>query len=167
MCFLTGAKIAGLGLVVPARKGSVQPAGVDLSVSEVSVFSGGGALAGGKLVPGGRPLLPRSGVWRLGPGVYRVRFAEEVRVPRWAVGLCFPRSTLLRSGVFLGCAVWDPGYHGRGEALLAVLNPHGFALGVGERIAQIVFARLCEEAESGYSGDYQGEGLVDSEGLEA
>ena len=164
MCFLHGSEIAGR-LVLPVGEGAVQPAGVDLRVSEVSVFMGPGGLAGGKRLPPSRPLLPVRGAWRLGPGAYKVRFVEEVRVPLDTVGLCFPRSTLLRSGVALHCAVWDPGYRGRGEALLMVYNRYGFELGVGERVAQLVFARLCGGPGEAYRGDYQGEGLG-SEGAE-
>jgi len=63
-------------------------------------------------------------------------------------------------GALLGCAVWDPGYRGRGEALLVVGNPHGIRIEVGARIAQLVFIRLYPQLGEGYSGVYQGERLA-------
>ncbi len=147
-------------LVSPLSPGSVQPAGVDLSVDVVEELAGPGFLGlYGRGIPQGRPLEAVGGAYRLGPGGYRVRFREVVRVPLWAVGFCLPRSSLLRMGASLHCAVWDPGYEGRGQALLVVYNPHGVTIEAGARVAQIVFARLEGLAASGYSGAYQGEGL--------
>ena len=146
---------------VPGAGGEqVQPAGVDLRVDRVEELAGPGVLGvGERVIPEGRPLEPSGGWWHLPPGAYRVRFLDPVRVPRDAVGLCFPRSSLLRMGAGLLCAVWDPGYEGRGQSLLVVYNPHGIRLERGARIAQIVFVRLESEARDLYQGAYQGEGL--------
>lgn len=140
--------------------GVPQPAGVDLTASEV--FRPSSALTltrDGKELPEYELIEPRDGLWSLGPGVYKVRFGEIVSVPERAVGLCFPRSSLIRSGVLVACGVWDPGYVGRGEAMLAVLNPHGFVLETGAPIAQIVFFGLWGITKRRYEGSYLGEGL--------
>jgi len=102
---------------------------------------------------------PADGLYRLQPGAYKIRFMDVVSVPLDAVGLCFPRSTLLRMGVSISCAVWDPGYSGRGESLMTVLNPHGVAIAQGARVAQLVFIRLESPPASLYRGSYQGENL--------
>ena len=144
-----------------AGEEQVQPAGVDLRVGEVEVLDGPGRLlVSGKHLPPARRLEPVGGAWLLGPGSYRIRFQDPVRVPGDAVGLCFPRSSLLRMGAALYCAVWDPGYEGRGQALLVVYNPHGVEVEVGARIAQIVFIRLVEKPGALYRGSYHGEGLA-------
>ncbi len=140
--------------------GVPQPAGVDLTASEVFRLSSAlRLLRDGKELPEYEPVEARDGFWFLEPGAYKVRFGEVVRVPERAVGLCFPRSSLIRSGVLVACGVWDPGYVGRGEALLAVLNPHGFVLEVGAPIAQIVFFGLWGSTRRRYEGSYQGEGV--------
>jgi len=140
-----------------AGEGQVQPAGVDLRVGDVEVINGPGVLGvEERIVPSGRPMLPSRGWWALGQGAYRVRFMDVVRVPEDAVG---PRSSLLRMGASLECAVWDPGYEGRGQSLLVVHNPRGIQLQEGARIAQLVFVRLEEAAGLLYRGRYQGEGL--------
>lgn len=148
--------VAALTLGSPSS-GQVQPAGVDLRVGEIHQFldSGFVGVRERKLAES-EPLEPRGGRWLLEPGVYKVVFGDVVHVPSTAVGLCFPRSSLLRSGVYLGCAVWDPGYYGRGEALLHVLNPHGFVLEVGARVAQLVYIHLVS-GWSIYRGQYLGE----------
>lgn len=138
----------------------VQPAGVDLRVDSVYILNERGALLrDGREVPRGAPLEPRGGAWMLGPGAYRVRFLDEVYVPAGSVGLCYPRSSLLRMGAVLHCAVWDPGYRGRGEALLVVHNPHGIVIERAARVAQLVLFNLQALAGEVYNGYYQGEGI--------
>ncbi len=153
--FLTGDEAA-----VFVEGGEPQPAGVDLSAAEIYSFAGAGFLGrGDRRLPPYERLEPRQGRWILEPGAYRLVFREVVRVPVDCVGFCYPRSTLLRSGVLLSCAVWDPGYVGRGSALLVVLNPHGFVLEVGARVAQLVYARLTRRPRRLYSGVYMYEGV--------
>src|SRR2546425_5593991 len=91
----------------------------------------------------------------LSPGTYGIRYAEWVAVPVDCGGLCFPRSSLLRMGVYVPTAVWDAGYAGRGSGLLVVSNPYGLRLRHGARIAQLVLFRLTEPAASAYAGEYQ------------
>lgn len=146
--------------VAGASPEQVQPAGVDLRVGSIYALNGEGVLLRShRRVPQGVPVEPRDGVWHLEPGAYRVRFLDEVYVPAGSVGFCYPRSSLLRMGAVLHCAVWDPGYRGRGEALLVVHNPYGVVIGEGARVAQLVLLRLAGLAGSVYRGYYQGEGL--------
>jgi len=154
--FLTGEELARY-----VEGGAVQPAGVDLSAAEIYEFESPGLLARShRRLPGYRRVEPGDdGYWRLGPGAYRIVFRETVRVPEDCVGFCYPRSTLLRSGVLLACAVWDPGYVGRGSALLVVHNPHGFILQVGARVAQLVYAKLTRKPGRLYNGAYMYEGV--------
>jgi dUTP pyrophosphatase len=91
------------------------------------------------------------------PGAYKVIFNEYVRIPKDAAAFCFPRSSLLRCGVSLECAVWDPGYEGRSEAMLVVRNEHGVTLKRNAKIGQMVFVRLQDAASSLYEGRYKGE----------
>jgi len=157
---LPGWMIRELGAVPTASDGQVQPAGVDLRVAEVEMLAEPGLLGvKSRIIPRGTPVAPEGGVWRLTPGAYRIRFLDVVEVPRDSLGLCFPRSSLLRMGAALHCAVWDPGYKGRGQALLTVYNPNGITVEAGARIAQIIFIKLAGEAKGEYQGAYQGEGL--------
>ena len=66
-------------------------------------------------------------------------------------------TSILRCGADLNCALWDPGYEGRSEALLVVYNEHGITLKRNAKIGQLVFIRLSEEAKSLYEGQYKGE----------
>ncbi|HIP64981.1 MAG TPA: deoxyuridine 5'-triphosphate nucleotidohydrolase [Pyrodictium sp.] len=155
MCFLPDKIIAEL-----VSGGHVQPAGVDLTVAEVHTFRSPCILGvDNKATAETEPIEPKGGFWRLEPGVYRITFNEIVRIPEDAIGFCYPRSTLIRSGVTVCCAVWDPGYIGRGQAMLLVLNPHGLILEVGAPIAQLVLAKLTEKPSRPYRGTYYGEGL--------
>jgi dUTP pyrophosphatase len=140
----------------------LQPHGFDLTVREVAVFAGTGWVGEGEK-RGLAPPLPLpfdgDGGLTLGPGVYLVTFNEVVRLPLDVMALAFPRSTLLRCGVSLHSAVWDAGYHGRSQALLAVHNPAGFRLSRNARLAQMVFFALGRRVARGYQGRYQGENL--------
>jgi len=63
---------------------------------------------------------------------------------------------LLRMGCELNSALWDAGYEGRGVLLLKVNHP--VVIKKNARIGQMVFFKLSEKVDSGYTGTYQGEG---------
>ncbi len=137
-----------------------QPAGVDLRLQKVFKFKSAANLSfKDKKVSIVEEIPDRGEGWELRPGSYKIRFAEIVHVPPDCIGLCLPRSSLLRSGVDVRCALWDPGYYGRGEALLIVNNPYGVKLKPNSRIAQIFFIRLVGSPRRTYEGDYLGENL--------
>ena len=93
------------------------------------------------------------------PGPYLVTFSEEVNLPLSLMALCFPRSSLIRSGVSIGTGVGDAGYRGRFQALLVVHHPAGYRLQRGARVAQLVFFPLDTPADQGYAGTYLNENL--------
>lgn len=136
-----------------------QQAGVDLTVRTVEQFTEAGrvdfdnssrVIASGKKVTGEK---------LEGGESYRLTYNEIISVPGNAAGLVFPRSSLMRNGCHLVTAVWDPGYEGRGQGLLQVLNPEGVVLDKDARVGQLIFLRLEEEVTDGYEGEYQGENL--------
>lgn len=138
----------------------LQPAGIDLRVSQVFRFRSYGDVGfNERRLPEAEEIDPQDGWWVLKPGPYKIRFAEVVELPKDVMALCFPRSTLLRSGVVVVCTVWDPGYVGRGEALMHVVNPYGVKLGVNSRVAQLVLIKLAKPPEKIYEGFYKGENL--------
>lgn len=137
----------------------VQPNGLDVRLESAWL-----PVAAGRLgvvereIPSRRELPFDSADWlHLPPGAYVIRLCETVSLPTDVMALGFARSSLLRSGCGILNAVWDAGYHGRSEALLAVMNPEGFCVQRGARILQLVFFRLPAETEP-YGGVYQGEG---------
>ncbi|HLI46660.1 MAG TPA: deoxyuridine 5'-triphosphate nucleotidohydrolase [Geobacterales bacterium] len=93
----------------------------------------------------------------LDKGSYVIEFFETIEVPSDAVGICFPRSSLLRAGCDLRTALWDSGYKGKSRALLVVHNP--IVIEKGARVAQIIFIRTEKKADKTYSGKYQFEGI--------
>jgi len=145
-----------------AEQAHVQPNGVDLSLDAVWRFRGAGTLGvdnADRTLPTQDELAFAADGWlELAPATYGVRYAELVEVPLDCGGLCFPRSSLLRMGVYVPTAVWDAGYAGRGSGLLVVNSPHGLRIQRGTRIAQLVLFRLTEPASSAYAGQYQHEG---------
>lgn len=147
------------GLLSPEVQ--VQPHGIDLSVGAIYRLHGPGRLAfrsEDTHLPEGE-LVPFSDGWvHLEPGIYRVRLAERVNLPRHMFAMAWPRSSLLRMGVHVGNALWDAGYSGRGEVLLVVYNRHGVDLQERARIVQMMFFVLDRAPERGYEGRYQGEG---------
>lgn len=137
-----------------------QPAGIDITLNKVFSFS-----SDGKIDFDNRERkiseveeLPFESDWvHLKPGSYKVQFSEYVKIPADSAAICLPRSSLLRSGATLECALWDPGYDGRSEALLVVSNPYGIRFKRGAKIGQMVFVRLSEAASELYQGAYKGE----------
>ncbi|MBS3736034.1 deoxyuridine 5'-triphosphate nucleotidohydrolase [Candidatus Bipolaricaulota bacterium] len=153
--------ISGEGFVENFVDQSVQrqEAGVDLTVKEIERFTEAGRLDfdnSSRRIASGEDI---SGEELEGGTSYRITYNEKVSVPEDAMGLVFPRSSLMRNGCHLVTAVWDPGYEGRGQGLLQVLNPRGIVLADNARVGQLVFFRLEREATEGYDGRYQGENM--------
>jgi len=88
-------------------------------------------------------------------GSYKIVSREIVHIPKDAIAIARPRSSLLRSAVSVETAVWDAGYEGKSECLLIVFNEAGFRLKRGARVVQLLFMGLASETE-GYTGVYQG-----------
>jgi dUTP pyrophosphatase len=162
------------GIFEGLHSSQFQPCGIDITLKEVYGFRGPGLIdfdnserkisdvvpipfAGNAAAGGGNDGPASADRVFLGPGAYKVIFNEYVRIPKSVAGLCLPRSSLLRCGVTLECAVWDPGYEGRSEALLVVRNEHGVGLKRNAKIGQMIFLRLAEDAKTLYSGQYKGE----------
>ncbi len=142
----------------------IQPNGFDLTLGQLSRLSGAGilpAVSTGRTLPALEPIdFPQDGLVTLAPGPYQIGFNETVRMPIGTMALGRARSSLNRSGVTIHTAVWDAGYVGRSTALLSVLNPAGFTVGLNARVLQLIFLDLSDEAGAGYSGAYQFEGMA-------
>ena len=138
----------------------LQPGGIDLRVARVHRLSTPGSLGTAVRQPASREEVEPDddGWWELGAGAFVIGYREKVNLPNDVMALAQPRSSLLRSGVAIHSAVWDAGYSGRGEGLLAVMDPHGYRLQRGARVLQLVFYRLAVPAAAGYRGRYHGEG---------
>ncbi|MEK6979042.1 MAG: deoxyuridine 5'-triphosphate nucleotidohydrolase [Candidatus Micrarchaeota archaeon] len=137
-----------------------QPCGVDMTLKVAFQFAGSGKIDFDNKERKISEVVPLEFVndeINLPHGAYKVVFNEYVKIPKDAAAFCFPRSSLLRCGATLECAVWDPGYEGRSEALLVVRNPHGVVFKRNAKIGQMVFVKLADEAKELYEGRYKGE----------
>lgn len=139
-----------------------QPAGVDVTVKKIFRFKNSGVIDfdnSKRKVSDVEEIALSEEPKLLEQGTYKVMINEYVKIPADIVGLCYPRSSLLRSGAFVNCAVWDPGYEGRSEFLLTILNKSGLSITKNARVAQLVFVRMENEAEELYRGTYHKENL--------
>lgn len=175
MTVLSNEQIMERNLVLdgPQWVESLQAHGVDLTVKYVEQFTGYGEVSrSGKRLPTTEKLHlshlytdlldPNDqSVWGkfLPQGCYLVQFNETINLPNDVMAYLKPLSTLLRCGVSLQTAVWDAGYHGKGQSLLVVHNPFGFMLETNARIAQMVFHKLDQPTTDSYDGSYQHEGI--------
>ncbi len=137
-----------------------QPAGIDVTLKEIRKFDSPGRIDfdnSTRKISDTTALEYNDEEVHLNPGSYKVVFNEYVKIPSDVAAICLPRSSILRCGADLNCALWDPGYEGRSEALLVVYNEHGITLKRNAKIGQLVFIRLSEQAKSLYEGQYKGE----------
>ena len=137
-----------------------QPAGVDITLKSVHAFKNAGKIDFDnkeRKISDVEELNFKDNEIHLAKGAYKVIFNEYVKIPNDAAAFCYPRSSLLRCGATLECAVWDPGYEGRSEALLLVANEHGITFKKNAKIGQLVFVKLVEPAKHLYEGVYKGE----------
>lgn len=166
MAVLPGLYALRLGAILNLLDEGIQaqPAGVDLTVSEIYKFKGNGVLgfsnSSRKLPEVEKLEFDDNGVLFLEKGAYKVRYNEVVKVPNDCIAIGLPRSSLMRMGATIISALWDPGYEGRGEGLLLVENPYGIVLERNARIMQLVFIRLESKPGNLYRGSYMYEGLA-------
>ena len=156
---LTGKQAAALVKEMPGNS-QVQPAGIDLTLREIHQLASDGEIDydnSKRRISKTAPLEFKDGKLQLGQGCYKIIYNEYVEIPLGCAAFGFPRSSLLRCGADVRCAVWDPGYHGRSESLLVVHNPHGIVLHRNAKVCQLLFVRLESEAQQGYAGMYMGE----------
>lgn len=139
----------------------VQPCGIDLTLKEVHELSDAGEIdfdnSKRKISATKKLEFDASGKLHLSQGCYKIVYNEYVNIPLDAAAFGFPRSSLLRCGADVRCAVWDPGYHGRSESMLVVNSAHGITLHKNAKVMQLVFVKLEAKAEKGYDGKYKGE----------
>lgn len=149
--------------LTPLNEDQINPNGVDLRVLKILVNKEAGALLQHKRkIPTRTEVEVTEGTYTLEKGPFIVVYKEKVRIPEDAIGLVFPRSSLMRMGVRLHSAVWDSGYEGRGEGLLVVHNEKGVEIEKLAKIGQIIFLSATESGK--YSGRYQQERLSDFKG---
>lgn len=139
------------------------PNGFDLTAGEIFSFEKGGEIDFSnkeRVIPecSPAPLRKKTGAdkygwWHLAEGIYKVRTNEIMNMPADLVACAFPRSSLLRSGVFVHNGVWDAGFKGRSEFVLVVGNPFGLKLKQNARLLQLVFFPVSETEE--YNGIYK------------
>jgi dUTP pyrophosphatase len=140
-----------------------QPAGADLTLRAVYGFDSAGSVD----FDNSERVLPATNELRFGAdgwiwlhkGAYKISYNETVKIPADCAGFGFPRSSLLRCGADIHCAVWDPGYEGKSESLLVVSNERGIKLKRGARVMQLVLARIGAPSGEVYSGAYHKENL--------
>jgi dUTP pyrophosphatase len=148
---------------MPDPETQVQPNGIDLTLRSLARITGPGAIGVAnrdRALPELAPLAPDADGWFfLPPGPYIGTLNEVVNIPLHLMALARPRSSLLRAGVAVHTAVWDAGYSGRSQVMIAVINPDGFRVQQNARIVQLVVFPLAAAVGEGYRGVYQGENL--------
>jgi deoxycytidine triphosphate deaminase len=134
-----------------------QPAGFDVTVSNIQSFPRTKFTLG--IEKGENSALtqvPSDGSYfDLDPGAYFVELNEITTIPPDAIGILLPRSTLLRNGLDVRTALFDPGYSGQPKVMLVCHRP--VRIQKFSRIGQLVILKSDREFPSKYSGRYQGE----------
>jgi len=144
--------------VNPADSGEQrQPAGFDVSVSKILSYPKTqftlGVAKGENSALEDLPLL--GNYYELREGAYFVELNEITTIPKDAIGILLPRSTLLRNGLDVRTALFDPGYSGQPKVMLVCHRPARVERYA--RIGQLVIIKSDREFGSSYSGSYQGE----------
>jgi dUTP pyrophosphatase len=155
---LSGEEVARL-IEGEIRPEQVQPAGVDLTVRAIYTF-GEGVYRLSDPMPSEEyreaPFTRAEDhkLYTLKAGPYLIEFGEVVAIPTTAIGILLPRSSLLRHGIDVKGALFDPGYRGRPRALMVCHRP--VQLPAGMRVGQLTVIRGGKGFKA-YRGQYQGE----------
>jgi dUTP pyrophosphatase len=140
----------------------LQPASFDLTLDEIYLLISSASIDftnKERKLPNYKKIEFKNDWIELNEGIYLISFNEIVNIPNDLIAFVRPRSSLVRSGATIFSSLWDPGYSGKSNCLLAVLNENGIRLKKNARIAQIVFFKLSSPANKTYSGIYQNEGI--------
>jgi len=134
-----------------------QPAGFDVTVSEIHSFPKTRFTLGvAKGENSALSKVPLDGdFFDLEPGAYFVELNEITTIPADAIGILLPRSTLLRNGMDVRTALFDPGYSGQPKVMLVCHRPAKIQR--FSRIGQLIILKSDREFSQKYSGRYQGE----------
>jgi len=135
-----------------------QPAGFDVTVNNIQSYSQSRFTLG--IEKGENSALVQVPVsdgsyFDLSPGAYFVELNEITTIPPDAIGILLPRSTLLRNGLDVRTALFDPGYSGQPKVMLVCHRP--VRIQKYSRIGQLIILKSDREFTSKYSGQYQGE----------
>ncbi len=135
-----------------------QPAGFDVTVNNIHSFPQTrftlGIAKGENSTLEDVPLVNGS-YYDLEAGAYFVELNEITTIPPDAIGILLPRSTLLRNGLDVRTALFDPGYSGQPKVMLVCHRPA--RIQKFSRIGQLIILKSDKEFSQKYSGRYQGE----------
>lgn len=93
----------------------------------------------------------------LKPGrYYMVKTIEKINQPENIQVVVRPRTTLIRSGIYLGVAFGSPGYKGQFNFGIENIGGLKFTLEMGSRIAHAMFFEIKGETLVPYRGQWQG-----------
>jgi len=140
----------------------LQPASFDLTLDEIFLLTSSASIDftnKERKLPNYKKIEFNEDWIELNEGIYLVSFNEIVNIPNDLIAFVRPRSSLIRSGATIFSSLWDPGYSGKSNCLLVILNENGIRLKKNARIAQIVFFKLSSPSSKTYSGIYQNEGI--------
>jgi deoxycytidine triphosphate deaminase len=136
-------------------------AGLDLRLGEIFKIKGESVLGVEKRktvdsvsVAKYNPKKPTT--FKIKPGeFYLVQTMERVNLPNFLVATMHPRSTLLRSGVWLLTTQIAPGYRGPLNIGLKNMGNSNFTIELGARILHIIFWEVTGKGAM-YRGQWQG-----------
>lgn len=142
----------------------VQPNGVDLRAHKIYHALGSVTLERDKKIDtSGMQITEvplKDGFWNLGElyqhnevGNYLVDFRESCSMRAGFSGTIVPRSSMLRTGIFVTSAWWDTGWDGRLGASARIRNP--IRIEYGAALAQLIVYK-SEFNGAMYQGQYQG-----------
>ena len=138
---------------------NIQPASLDLRVRRIYKVKGKASI-------GKRVKLPKiekvfeKGKVKIRPNeFFLVETKERVKMGKNVGGMILPRSSLIRSGIFLLTGFVDPGFEGSLTVGIKNLSNEDFEIEVGASFAQLILFEVkgCSKL---YKGKYQGGKVV-------
>ena len=151
---LSGKQIVEESIVTPREPAAIQPASVDLTLSDDWFYRLRPSLVN---VARHRPDYDWDPSLMLKPGEFALAATEEwVEIPPEFVGRVEGKSTLARMGLIVHTTAGfiDPGLHGKITLELCNVGPCTLVLEPGMYICQLSVARM-ERVDGVYKGKYQ------------
>jgi deoxycytidine triphosphate deaminase len=136
----------------------IQPAGYDVTLSRAFSYPENVYELGGENSSLQEISQDGEGYLSFEKGAFLIELNEITSIPKNAIGILLPRSTLLRNGLDIRSALFDPGYSGQPKVMLVCHRPARIKR--YSRVGQLILFRSDGEFQKQYAGRYQGEGAA-------
>lgn len=142
----------GESIVSPFDESAVQPASIDLRLSDQETVYDLQEYVLGQDIPESKVSQKQYQVRKVKSGeTVFITLKETISIPEDCLGFVFPRSSITRLGIVIPPVYMNPGYKGQMPLTITNVSPIEISILPDIRVAQLVCAKLSASPAKNYS----------------